>query len=199
KHNLHHKFVSVFKKNNKSDQAVQKYLNFFNKLSYAEKFYFNISYKLKRISPKADRFYKQLAETGNEKYLNKLLKIQQVSRKVESENNQKIFTDFINDHYEDIDKEFIKRVELLYGLRSVLAHTGKPMVIVGSGLQNLYMGIYETNFYSSLVAFENFFYIAIYRNLNLPLPEINTEIIKFLQGEPINRYPILVYKTIDKL
>lgn len=193
--------LTYSKNNSCTGYAVKKFLSFFDRLSLKEKFYFNVSHRLSKVSTKANIIYKQLGDTGDEKLLRRLLMLRRDKEKILSESQKQIRLDYLNNNEDQINDEFKKRLSLFYALRSTLVHTAKPAYYVSTGSIRLYQGIdtKENNLFSSTVDFEIFFNIAIYRYADLTPPDISNLIIDFLYNESPNRFPVLNQQIINKI
>lgn len=170
-----------------NDKSIfkNKFTNFLNHLNIEEKFYFCLVFEIKITSEETNKKFQAYLETGSEELLDELMQTHQKEGDEKEADIRELLKAFYNDETQKIQKDFDRKVNLLYGIRSKIVHTGSPVIgaVIGTGFYSFY-GEKENNFFSIKKNLDDFFLRAALRQTNNE-PE---PIYKKLKGYLNNNY-----------
>ncbi len=170
-----------------------KFTNFLNNLNTEEKFFFCLVFEIKITNEETNKKFQTYLETGNEQLLDELMASHQKNDGQKETYIHELLKAFYDDEIQKIQKDFDRKVSLLYGIRSKIVHTGNPVigVIMGTGIYSFY-GEKENNFFSIKISLDDFFLRAALRQYDRNPEPIRQKVKDHLVNNYLSRHAQLV-------
>lgn len=178
-----------------NDKSIfkNKFTNFLNHLIIEEKFFFCLIFEIKITSEETNKKFLTYLETGSEELLDELMQTHQKEGNQKEEDIRELLKAFYNDAPEKIQKDFDRKVNLLYGIRSKIVHTGSPVIgaVIGTGFYSFY-GEKENNFFAIKKNLNDFFLRAVLRQADIEPDPIYKKLKSYLNDNYLTHHADLV-------
>lgn len=161
----------------------EKFSNFLAVLNIEEKFLFSLIFEIKPINQKISDAFQEYIISDNQKILDKIFVMQEKDDKSKEERIEKILQSFIKNDIEILEAVFKDRIDLLYGIRCKIVHTGSPVIgtmLLSSGAPALHYGEKDNKFFTIKYDLGEFFIRALYRKTGHEPVPINPQIKSFI-------------------